>query len=254
MRHKQTRPTPKHLPLGESVLVSACSSGLQNSRLEFADFGIEGGGFEGPDQGVAGVGGIDDGVDPEAGGGVARVGLVFVGSADGIVEFLFLFLVDFFAFAFELLQLDFDERAGSGIAAHHREARRRPGEHEARIVGFAAHGVVSGAEAAAANHGDLWYDAVRHGVYHFRAGANDAAPFGVFTDHEAVYVVEKNQRDAILVAVENKARGFFRGFGVNHAAKFHALLVRTARERLHVFFLVRDDSDGPASNARIAAE
>ena len=179
---------------------------------------------------------------------------MFVGGTDGIVQFLFLFFFDFFAFALELLQLDFDERAGGGVAAHHGEARRGPGKHEARIVGFAAHGVVSGAKTSAANHGDFRNNAVRHGVYHFRPGANDAAPFGVFANHEAVDVMEKNQRDAILVAVENKARGFFRGFGVNHAAKFHALLVRAARKRLHVFLLIRDDSNGPASDARIAAE
>src|SRR3984893_761177 len=200
------------------------------------------------------MGGIDDGVDPKTSGGVARIGLVFVGGADGIVQFLFLFLVDFLAFALKLFQFDFDERAGCGVAAHHREARRGPRKHESRVIGFAAHGVISGAKTSAANHGDFWDDAVCHGVYHFCARSNNPAPFCVFADHKTVYVVEKNQRDAILVTVENEARGFLRGLGVNHAAKFHALLVRTASESLHVFFLIRDDADGPAADARIAAE
>src|SRR6266436_3103055 len=214
---------PCHASRGHSISFTFSMSGLQDSCFEFADFGIERDGFERPNQRVSCVRRIDDGVDPEAGGGVARVGLVFVGGADGIVQFFFLLLVDFFAFALELLQFDFDERAGGGVAAHHREARRRPGKHEARVVGFAAHGVISGAETSAANHGDFRDDTVRHGIYHFCARADDAAPFGVLADHKAVHVVEKNQRDAILVAVQNKARGFFRGLGVNHAAKFHAL-------------------------------
>src|SRR2546426_5808967 len=227
---------------------------LQDSGFEFADFGIKGGGFEGPDQCVAGVGGIDDGVDPEARGGIARIGLMFVSGADGFDQLFFLFFVDFFAFALELLQFYFGERAGCGVAAHHREARRGPGEHEARVVGFAAHGVISSAETAAANYRNLWHDAVRYGVYHFRAGADDAAPFRVFADHEAVYVVQKNQWDAILVAIENEARRFFRGLGINHPAKFDTLLVRAARQCLHVFFLIGDNADGPAANAGVSAK
>src|SRR6266404_4640252 len=179
---------------------------------------------------------------------------MFVGGADGFDQFLFLFFVDFFAFAFELLQFYFGERAGRGIAAHDREARRGPREHKAWVVGFAAHGVISGAEAAAANYRNLWNDAVGHGVYHFCAGADDAAPLRVFADHEAVYIVEKNQGNAILIAVENEACGFFRGLGINHAAKFDTFLVRAARQCLNVFFLIRDDADGPAANARIAAK
>src|SRR6266851_6501740 len=66
---------PCHASLGHSISFTFSMSGLQDSRLEFADFGIERGGFERPDQCVARVRGIDDGVDPEARGGVARIGL-----------------------------------------------------------------------------------------------------------------------------------------------------------------------------------
>src|SRR6266849_4694057 len=200
------------------------------------------------------MGGINDGVHPQAGGGVARIGLVFVGGADGFDQFFFLFFVYFFAFAFELLQFYFGECAGSGVAAHHRKARRGPGEHEARVVGFAAHGVISSAETAAANYRYFWHHAVCHSVHHFRAGADDAVPLGVFADHEAVYVVQKNKRNSVLVAVENEARRFFRGLGVNHAAKFDAFLVRAARQRLHVLFLIRHNPDGPAADAGVSAK
>ena len=113
---------------------------------------------------------------------------------------------------------------------------------------------MSGAEAAAADHGDFGHDAVGDGVDHFCAGADDAAPLGVFADHEAVDVVQENQRDAVLVAVEDEARGFFGGLGVDDAAEFDALLVGAAGERVDVFFLVGDDADGPAADARVAAE
>ena len=198
--------------------------------------------------------GIDDGVDPEARGGVARVGLLLVGRRTESTSSAADFFVEFLAFAFELLELDFDQRAGGGVAAHHRVTRRGPGKHEARIVGLAAHGVVAGAEAAAADHRNFRHHAIGHGVHHFRAGADDAAPFGFFADHEAVHVVQKNQRDEVLIAVEDEARGFFGGFGVDHAAEFDALLVGAAGLGLHVFFLVGDDTDGPAADARVAAE
>src|SRR6202158_531534 len=200
------------------------------------------------------MGWIDDGVDPQTRGGVTRIGLVLVGGADGFVQFFFLFFVDFSAFALELFQFYFDESAGCGVAAHHGEARRRPRKHEARIVGLSAHGVISGAEAATANYRDFGNDAVRNRIYHFCAGADDAAPLRVFADHETVYVVQKNKGNAVLVAIENEPCSLFGGLGVNHAAKFDALLVGAAPQRLHVFFLIRNNSTGPAADARVSAK
>src|SRR6266852_3079498 len=78
---------PCHASRGHSSSFTFSMSGLQDSRFEFANVGIQRGGFEGPDQGVAGVGGIDDGVDPKARGGVARIGLVFVGRTHGFMQF-----------------------------------------------------------------------------------------------------------------------------------------------------------------------
>jgi len=106
------------------------------------------------------------------------------------------------------------------------------------VVGFAAHGVVSGAEAAAANDGNLWDHTVRHRVHHFCARADDAAPLGVFANHEAVHIVEENERNFVLVAVENEARGFFRGFGVMTPPNSTRFLIRAAHLRLHVLLLI----------------
>src|SRR5205823_9449701 len=64
---------PCHASRGHSISFAFSMSGLQNAGFEFADFGIERGGFEGPDQRVARVRGIDDGVDPQARGSVARI-------------------------------------------------------------------------------------------------------------------------------------------------------------------------------------
>src|SRR5260370_1276716 len=87
-----------------------------------------------------------------------------------------------------------------------------------------------------------------------RAAAERAAPRRVVADHEAVYVVQKNKGDAVLIAIENESRSFFGGLGVNHTAKFDALLVGAARQRLHVLFLIRDNSDRPAADARVSAQ
>src|SRR5581483_5566931 len=190
--------------------LKAESSRLQHSGFEFGKVRIERGGFEGQDQRFAGVGGINDGVHPQAGGGVARVGLVFVGGAHGFVQFFLLLFIDLFAFALELLQLDFHERARGGIAAHHRITRGRPGKKETRVVRLPAHGVMARAEAAAANHRDLRDDGIGDRVHHLRARANDAAPFGILADHEAVHVVQEDKGDAVLVAVEDEPRGLFR--------------------------------------------
>src|SRR5436309_15672911 len=94
---------PCHASRGHSISFTFSMSGLQNAGFEFADFGIERGGFEGPVQRVARVRGIDDGVDQHARGSVARIGLMFVSGADRFDQFFFLFFVDSFSSALELL-------------------------------------------------------------------------------------------------------------------------------------------------------
>src|ERR1700736_3843195 len=61
--------SPCQASLGHSISLAVSMLRLQNSCFEFADFGIQGGGFEGLDQRVARVRGVDDGVDPQARGG-----------------------------------------------------------------------------------------------------------------------------------------------------------------------------------------
>src|SRR3989454_12660554 len=113
---------------------------------------------------------------------------------------------------------------------------------------------MAGAETAAADDGNFGHDAVGHGVDHFCARADDAAPLRLFADHEAVHIVKENQRHAVLIAIQDEPGGFLRRFGVNHAAELDALLPGARRGRLHVLLLIRNDADSPAADARIAAE
>src|SRR5262249_25411046 len=125
----------------------------------------------------------------KAGGGVARIRLVFVRRADGVVEILSLLLVDFFASAFKLFEFHFNQGASGGIATHDSVACRRPGKDESWIVRLAAHRVMTGTEASTTNDADFRHHTIRYCIYHFCAGSNDPAPLGVFADHKAVDVV-----------------------------------------------------------------
>src|SRR5215467_7891480 len=113
---------------------------------------------------------------------------------------------------------------------------------------------MTSAKTPPANNGDLGHNAVGYCVHHFRASANDPAPFRILADHEAVHIMQKHKRDAVLVTVQNEARGLLRRLGIDHTTKLDAFLVGAARESLHVLFLVRNDSDRPATDASIAAK
>src|SRR5579875_689039 len=110
------------------------------------------------------------------------------------------------------------------------------------------------AETSSADHCDLGYDAVGDDIDHFRPGTNDAAPFRLFTHHEAVYVVEENQRDKVLVAIHDKPRGLLRCICINHAAELHPLFSAFVRDGLDGFLLIGDNAHCPAADSRVAAQ
>ena len=113
---------------------------------------------------------------------------------------------------------------------------------------------MTGAEAAAADDGDLRHHAVRDGVHHLGAGADDAAPFRLLAHHEAVDVVQEDERRQLLIAVQDEARGLFRRLGINDPAKVDALFARPVGGDLDVLFLIGDNPYGPAADARVAAK
>src|SRR5208282_3081357 len=79
------------------------------------------------------------------------------------------------------------------------------------------------------------------------------APLGIASHHKAVYVVEKNERDKILVAVHDEAGGLFGGLGVDDAAELDAFVAFMVG-LLRVEFLIGDDAYGEASDASVAAD
>src|SRR5271154_825663 len=85
---------------------------LQYPDVEFRDVGIQRSAFESGKNSVASLCGINDGVDPKAGGGIAAVGLLIVGGLDRGEEFLLLFVAEFFAAAFELADTDLNQGVG----------------------------------------------------------------------------------------------------------------------------------------------
>ena len=66
--------------------------------------------------------------------------------------------------------------------------------------------------------------------------------------------MQKNQRYQVLVAIENEPRSFVRRFGIDHAAEFDALISRAGCGDGDGLFLVGHNSNGPAANARVAAQ
>src|SRR5208337_825946 len=196
---------------------------------------------------------VNDLIDPKTRGAVARVSLLVVGLLRRIEKLVSLFVAQLLAAALQLLDFDLHQRAGGGVSAHDRIFRGGPGEDEAGIIGFAAHGVVPGAERAADDHGDFGNDGVRHCIHHLRSRLDNAAPLGIASHHEAVDVVEKNERDQVLVAVHDEAGGFFGGLGVDDAAELDAFVAFVV-SLLRVELLVGNDADGEASDASVAAD
>ena len=112
---------------------------------------------------------------------------------------------------------------------------------------------MSRAERAADDHRNFRHHGIRNRVHHLRARLDDAAPLGIAAHHKSVHVMEKNQRNQILVAVHDEARRFLRRFGIDHATELDPLVAFVVRS-LRVQFLVGDDSHGESANARIAAD
>ena len=88
---------------------------------------------------------------------------------------------------------------------------------------------------------------------HLRAGADNAAPLRIATHHEAVDVMQEDERNQVLIAVHDEARRLFRTLGINHAAELNPLFPRLAGMRL-VGLLVGDDPYREATDPAISAK
>ena len=179
--------------------------------------------------------------------------MLVVGTLYRLEQFFLVFLAQDFAAAFQLLDLDFDQCASGGVATHYGVSRRRPGEHKTRVVSLATHRVVSGAKGSADDHGDLWHHRIRHRIHHLGPSFDNPAPLRIASHHEAVDIVEKDQRDQILIAVHDEARCLLCRLGINHAAKFNSLASFVVG-LLGVHFLIGDNAYGKPANARVSTD
>src|SRR5579884_3010283 len=78
------------------------------------------------------------------------------------------------------------------------------------------------------------------------------APLGLAPHHHAVYVMQENQRNEVLVAIHDEAGGLVGALRIDHASKLHALFTRVTGLRLGRL-LVGDNAHGHASDTRISA-
>src|SRR5262249_30285767 len=78
---------------------------------------------------------------------------------------------------------------------------------------------------------------------------DDPGLLGIAADHEAVYILEENDRQAGLIAVHDEAGGLVGAIDIDDAA----VLDRSGR-RLAALLLVGDDTDGDAAEPAVAAD
>lgn len=134
-------------------------------------------------------------------------------------------------------------------AAHDGNLRCWPGKNQPRIVGFSAHGIVPGAIRVPNDERKLRHHGIRDRTHHLRAILDDAAMLRPGSHHEARDILQKDERNPLLVTVHHEARRFIRRIRINHAAHLHLAFCR-----LHHRPLVCNDADGPSIYSRIAGD
>ena len=143
--------------------------------------------------------------------------LAFVLIEDWAAQGLGLLGAELLATALGLLLLDLHQHARGLFGAHHRDARVRPHPQEARVVGAAAHAVVTGAKTAANDHRELGHPGTGHRGHQLGAVLGDAAFLVLLADHKAGDVLQEQQRNAALAGQFDKVRALLRGLGKQDA-------------------------------------
>src|SRR5262249_11539535 len=132
---------------------------------------------------------------------------------------------------------------------HDRIARGGPGKNKTWIERLAAESVVSRAERAAHDDGEFRNDAVRDCIDELGAGPNNTRLFGLFAHHEAVYVLQKAQRHAALVAVHKETCRFVGAVDVDDAA-----VLERSRGRAATFALIGNNSNGNSAKSPVSTD
>src|SRR5439155_19669056 len=104
----------------------------------------------------------------------------------------------------------------------------RPGKNPPRVKSLPAECVIAGAEGAAQDNGDLRNYAVGDRVNQLGAGPDNTGCFRLLSDHEAVDILEKENRNAALIAIHYESRRLVGAINVNHAAILKRSLRRAA--------------------------
>ena len=196
----------------ESNIAGPLTSGRRGTARSAG--GLGGGECEAQADHVAGLGGLDDAVVPQARGRV--IGIALLGEL-GPRRAIDLGDLGVVGARLQAAAPQVGQHGRGDVGAHRGDARVRPGEQEARVEAAAAHAVVAGAERAADDHRQARHARSRHRVHELRAVAGDAAALGLGADHEAGDVLQEQQRDVALVAQLDEMRALERRFGEQHA-------------------------------------
>src|SRR5690606_36803060 len=101
----------------------------------------------------------------------------------------------------------------------------------------------------AEHHGELGNAAIADGVHQLGAGLDDAILLAVAADHKAVNVLQKYDRQPLLVAGHHKPGGLVGAIDIDHAAKLDRPLGRP-----HLAMLVGDDADRKSADAGLPTD
>ena len=159
---------------------------------------------------AAGVARVDHAVVPQACGRVARLALVLVALEDRLHEGRAGLLVHVLAACSQRVETHRQERLRGLARAHHRDARVRPHQEQARPEGAAAHAVVAGTVGAADHDGELGHLGAGDGHDELGAVLGDPAVLVRLADHEAGDVLQEDERDLALAGQLHEVRALER--------------------------------------------
>src|SRR5690606_2712173 len=142
----------------------------------------------------------------------------------------------------------------STVTAHYCKFGTGPSNNQSRIVCFSAHCIISGAVTVANQNCKFWNNAVANGIYHFCAILYNPTVLTFATNHKTGNVLQKDQRDFLLVAICNKSRCFISAVAINHAAKLHFARLGFGFCSFYQSTLIGNNSNGPTVNASITSK
>src|SRR5699024_9859424 len=97
--------------------------------------------------------------------------------------------------------------------------------HRARVVSSSAHSIIACAVAVAHDNGNLWHRAVGYGIDHLGSVLNNAALFAALADHKTGNILQKNDRNLLLIAVHDESRRFIGRIRIDDSAYLHLALL-----------------------------